>query len=248
MLNASVCDRIAKHTEPDLFGGCWLWAKMIRKDGYGAMKRAGKYVLAHRASYEAHRGPAGHLWVLHKCDVRACVNPDHLFLGTPSDNVRDMVQKGRAVHAASVTRLTASEVDEMIRLRREGLAFRVIAKRLGRSAQAVGRRLVKLGVSAPEIQRPDLQKLVLRSVEFDTNGGCWLWSRYVAKDGYGHACFSQRGTLVAHRFAYEVFVGPIPSGLSVKQSCGVRSCCNPAHLFTTYVQRPNAGLAPTKET
>jgi hypothetical protein len=52
---------------------------------------------AHRASYEAFKGPIPDgMHVLHQCDVTECVNPDHLFLGTQLDNVRDMMTKGRA--------------------------------------------------------------------------------------------------------------------------------------------------------
>lgn len=89
-------DRIlerVKHNER----GCWLWQGSIFKDGYGAIgiRRTGSK-RAHRVSYEAFVGriPDG-LWVLHKCDTPACVNPDHLFVGTASDNTVDMHNKGR---------------------------------------------------------------------------------------------------------------------------------------------------------
>jgi len=81
--------------------GCWLWMGSIRKDGYGQMFRGKDRttpIPAPRASWIIHRGPIPDgLWVLHECDVRSCVNPDHLFLGTRQDNIDDMVRKGRHV-------------------------------------------------------------------------------------------------------------------------------------------------------
>lgn len=77
--------------------GCWLWTAGTTK-GYGRISIPGGVLLAHRLSYEMHHGPIPEgLWVLHKCDVRQCVNPDHLFAGTPDDNVQDCVSKGRRV-------------------------------------------------------------------------------------------------------------------------------------------------------
>ncbi len=75
---------------------CWLWAASKFKQGYGQIKRDGKNLYAHRASYELHFGeiPEGKL-VCHHCDVKLCVNPLHLFLGTWKDNVQDMIKKGR---------------------------------------------------------------------------------------------------------------------------------------------------------
>lgn len=75
---------------------CIEWRGARDKDGYGKTRRNGKDVRAHRVSYEAARGPipAG-LCVLHRCDNPPCINPDHLFLGTIADNVRDMDRKGR---------------------------------------------------------------------------------------------------------------------------------------------------------
>lgn len=78
--------------------GCWLWAGWIMRNGYGNLRyKKGAYgVQAHRLSWAIHFGdiPDG-LCVLHKCDVRACVRPDHLFLGTRGDNNKDCVRKGR---------------------------------------------------------------------------------------------------------------------------------------------------------
>jgi hypothetical protein len=77
--------------------GCWLWTAGSRQ-GYGQFGvAAGRVVDAHRISWELANGPipAG-LFVCHTCDVRICVRPDHLFLGTHSDNMQDMHRKGRA--------------------------------------------------------------------------------------------------------------------------------------------------------
>lgn len=81
-------------------GECWAWTGGTANDGYGRLyisERDGS-VAAHRFSYQLHNGeiPAG-LIVCHRCDNPPCVRPDHLFLGTHLDNVRDMFSKGRNV-------------------------------------------------------------------------------------------------------------------------------------------------------
>lgn len=75
---------------------CWIWTASTRPSGYGQMGVGYKTCHAHRVSWKLHRGliPKS-LCVLHKCDTPACVNPEHLFLGTQKDNIQDAVKKGR---------------------------------------------------------------------------------------------------------------------------------------------------------
>ena len=83
------------------FSGCWIWTAATSGKGYGKMmitdgQKEPHLESAHHISWRLHRGgvPSG-LHVLHRCDVRCCVNPDHLFVGTNLDNVRDRMAKGR---------------------------------------------------------------------------------------------------------------------------------------------------------
>ena len=74
--------------------GCWNWLKQKTAAGYGLTGFGGKYTGAHRRAWELAKGPipAG-LCVCHSCDNPGCVNPDHLWIGTQADNMRDSMKK-----------------------------------------------------------------------------------------------------------------------------------------------------------
>lgn len=79
--------------EPDTNGGCWIWTGSTTQDGYGYGSVLGTTVFAHRLSHMLFKGPLVQgKCVLHKCNVRPCVNPDHLYEGTNRDNVDDRLR------------------------------------------------------------------------------------------------------------------------------------------------------------
>lgn len=123
-------------------GDCWEWQGEALTCGYGRIRVGRRKKLAHRFSYELFRGPIPDgLFVCHHCDNRRCVNPDHLFLGTNADNMRDMVNKGRSTVLPGEdnpnAKLSADEAREVIRLRSAGIDRKSVAERFGISKTMV---------------------------------------------------------------------------------------------------------------
>lgn len=80
-------------------GGCWNWTGYVHHRSYAliSVERGRRKIAAHRLSYEVFIGQVrSGMFVCHRCDNKRCINPEHLFLGTHADNMRDMSRKGRA--------------------------------------------------------------------------------------------------------------------------------------------------------
>lgn len=103
-------------------GDCMVWTLRRHEDGYGRLNYRSRPWKAHRLVYALLNGPIppGY-YVLHRCDNPPCINPSHLFLGTPDDNVKDCVRKGRSSigERNGCARLTIEQVRE-IRASTEG--------------------------------------------------------------------------------------------------------------------------------
>ena len=129
--------------------GCWIWTAVRQGNGYGGFGIAGSVKrTAHRVSWEFANGPIPPgLCVLHRCDNRLCVRPDHLFLGTHADNMADMAAKGRwklsekHPHRGSrhsQAKLTEQQATEIKSLRWRSVAVEV-ARRYGINVSTVYR-------------------------------------------------------------------------------------------------------------
>lgn len=127
--------RFWKHVIKKNNDECWLWSASTNEpNGYGVINDGnGKMISTHRYSWIIHNGeiPNG-MAVCHKCDVRTCVNPSHLFVGTQGDNIRDRNQKGRGNHMRGETHYKARLTEDDIEfIRNSSDLQRNLAKRFG---------------------------------------------------------------------------------------------------------------------
>lgn len=135
--------RFTQRVEYDTAGGCWLWSgTLVPNTGYGQIHLDGKGVGAHRLAWTLFVGPIPKgIVVCHKCDVRACVNPAHLFLGTQADNMADMKAKGRANRkfgeAVSGAKLRSTDIPVILQRLADGESCKRIADSFGLTDCAV---------------------------------------------------------------------------------------------------------------
>jgi len=120
---------------------CWTWKRGACPNGYGQIVRDKKRLYPHREAYELAKGkiPAG-FYVCHSCDNKLCCNPNHLFLGTQAENIRDAAIKGLMKR-----KLTNEEVRTIRRLDHEGITQTVIAERFGVCQQTISNIVRRAG-------------------------------------------------------------------------------------------------------
>ena len=140
--------------------GCTLWIGRLSSGGYGRFAFGGaRYVQAHRWIYERLNGPIpiGGV-IMHACDVRNCVNPQHLRLGTQKLNAFDMKQKGRAARGARHhnAKLTETEAKKIISLIAKGENRQNIADRFGITVYNV--TAISQGKAWRHLPRPDMSQ------------------------------------------------------------------------------------------
>ena len=144
---ATEIDRFEAKYIPEPNSGCWLWIGGFNVKGYGQLWRSveRRLQLAHRFAFETFVGPLVEgLHVCHRCDNRACVNPDHLFLGTPAENTADMMAKGRDYRgearkgeAVASSRLSEGAVREIRSRHAAGQSGRSLARAFGVSKTSI---------------------------------------------------------------------------------------------------------------
>lgn len=190
----------------DTVDGCWLWTGCTDVDGYGVF-RSRPPTKAHRFAWTLAHGPIPDgMWVLHSCDVPACTRPGHLFLGTPRDNVRDCIEKGRRKNQHTTEYLDGRKPHSNPVLE-----------------TVLRDRPVRIKGMTHE------QWFWAQVVVADNPLACWLWIGRRNHHGYGLLSLNNR-VIRAHRFAYALHYGPFLETLSVRHACNNRSCVNFRHL------------------
>jgi hypothetical protein len=122
--------------------GCWEVTSHAKMNGYPTIyeKSVNHSRVAHRISYEYFHGEIGDSCVLHRCDNRLCSNPDHLFLGTRTENMADKVAKGRQLQGESVpvSKLSELQVREILKIEKGSMTQKAIAEKYGVHPRTIG--------------------------------------------------------------------------------------------------------------
>ena len=140
-------ERLYEMIAIDELTGCWIWIGNIGTNGYGRIGVDNVVCPTHRVSYEFHKGPIPDgLVLMHTCDVRPCINPDHLVPGTKKDNTADMMSKGRNKFWSRLGKANpAAKLDEeaVRHIRQRIMTCRAYAELYGVSAPVVNKIMLR---------------------------------------------------------------------------------------------------------
>ena len=130
---------------------CWNWTRHRDGNGYGRGCMENTMFKANRAAWIAFRGVLNDEHVLHKCHNRACINPDHLYLGTHAENMRDMGEAGRVYKKQGALNHNSKLTEETVRqIRLSHLSGKKLGQQLGVSSTAVN--LARRGITWSHVQ------------------------------------------------------------------------------------------------
>jgi HNH endonuclease len=208
--------------------GCWTWQRSVTRGGYGHLRESGRMQYAHRLYYERLRGPipAG-LQLDHLCRNPRCVNPEHLEPVTCQENTLrgNTIAARRKAQSHCIRGHEFTEANTIARGRNR--ACRECQRQAVRESQR--RRRAKQAEARVPYPRKRIKDFPPIDYWVDPSSGCWVWQRYLGLEGY--ALKRRDGKKIpAHRYYYEMYRGPIPSGLMMDHLCRNRACVNPYHL------------------
>lgn len=128
--NIDCPEKFWSHVDVQGADDCWLWKEATTNGGYGVCNYNGVKQYSHRIAYKLEKDDPGKLFVCHKCDTPACVNPNHLFSGTCKDNTQDMISKERGLLGVKngMSKLTEKDVIQIRKYREQGMSYGSIAK------------------------------------------------------------------------------------------------------------------------
>lgn len=212
-----VSERFWQRTAPR--GECVEWTGCRNEYGYGLVSVARRSRRAHRVSWELANGPApAGLCVLHRCDNPPCVDPAHLFLGTPADNTADMIAKGRDYRGPRRARASRPcSVPGCGRTRHSHGLCPAHLGRLERHGTPFGDRPVGRHAQPVLTDEERFWAKVRR------DGECWAWT------GAAQQAWYRRRLRSSRHVAYLLILGREVGGV-VRMSCERADCVNPGHM------------------